>query len=68
MLQFYLAIGQCKEGIVFFICTEDLMPHDTLGMIIEIICHHLCLWNKHLMKSVLMALQGKEKKTSQWGN
>ena len=42
------------------------MPHDTLGMIIEIICHHLCLWNKHLMKSVLMALQGKEKKTSQW--
>ena len=44
------------------------MPHDTLGMIIEIICHHLCLWNKHLMKSVLMALQGKEKKTSQWGN
>jgi len=64
LFQFCLRIGQCKEDTVFSICTEDLMAHDNLWLITEIMFHHLCSWNNHLIRSVLMALQGIERKQS----
>lgn len=63
LFQFCLRIGQCREGTVFSICMEDSMPHGTLWLITEIMFHHLCSWNNHLIRSVL-TLQGIERKQS----